>query len=53
MPASVGACFDLLEREMLKGPWMMGEAYTICAPCLFTLTQWLDGDGVDIAAELR
>jgi glutathione S-transferase len=34
---------------MLKGPWMMGETYTICDPYLFTLTGWLEGDGVDIA----
>jgi glutathione S-transferase len=25
----------------------MGEAYTMCDPYLFTLAQWLDGDGVD------
>jgi glutathione S-transferase len=25
----------------------MGASYTICDPYLFTLTQWLDGDGVD------
>lgn len=30
VPQSVGACFDLIEPEMLKGPWVMGEAYTIC-----------------------
>src|ERR1700733_8182154 len=30
VPQSVGACFDLIEREMLKGPWVMGETYTIC-----------------------
>ena len=49
VPQSVGACFDLIEREMLKGPWVMGEAYTIADPYLFTLAQWLEGDGVDPA----
>ncbi|HEY6418618.1 MAG TPA: glutathione S-transferase N-terminal domain-containing protein [Candidatus Binataceae bacterium] len=48
VPQSVGACFDLVEREMLKGPWVMGEAYTICDPYLFTVAQWLEGDGVDL-----
>jgi glutathione S-transferase len=47
VPESVAACFDLVEREMLKGPWVMGEAYTVCDPYLFTLAQWLEGDGVD------
>ena len=48
VPETVGACFDLIEREMFAGPWVMGEAYTICDPYLFTLTQWLEGDEVDV-----
>jgi glutathione S-transferase len=47
VPQSVGACFDLIESHMLKGPWVMGEAYTVADPYLFTLAQWLEGDGVD------
>jgi glutathione S-transferase len=35
---------------MLVGPWVMGETYTICDPYLFTLAQWLEGDGVDLSA---
>jgi glutathione S-transferase len=49
VPQSVGACFDLIEQGVLKGPWVMGEAYTICDPYLFTLAEWLEGDGVDLA----
>jgi glutathione S-transferase len=49
VPQSVGACFELIEREMLRGPWVMGDAYTICDPYLFTLAQWLEADGVDPA----
>lgn len=48
VPHSVGECFALIEREMLGGPWVMGERYTICDPYLFTLAQWLEGDGVDL-----
>jgi glutathione S-transferase len=47
VPHSVGECFELIEKEMLAGPYVMGERYTISDPYLFTLTQWLDGDGVD------
>ena len=50
VPESVGASFALIERGMLRGPWVMGEQYTICDPYLFTLAQWLEGDGVDLAA---
>ena len=49
-PQAVGEAFGLIEREMLAGPWVMGTAYTICDPYLFTLAQWLEGDGVDPAS---
>jgi glutathione S-transferase len=47
VPESVGACFELIENKMLKGPWVMGETYTICDPYLFTIAQWMEPDGVD------
>jgi glutathione S-transferase len=48
VPQTVGACFELIEREMLEGPWVTGGAYTIADPYLFTLAQWMEADGVDI-----
>ena len=47
VPQAVTACFDLIERGMFVGPWVMGDAYTICDPYLFTLSQWWDADGVN------
>lgn len=49
VPQSVGACFDLIEAEMFEGPWVCGPIYTIADPYLFTLAQWLEADGVDLA----
>ncbi len=49
IPKSVGASFALIERNMLKGPWVMGEVYTVCDAYLFTLAQWLEGDSVDLS----
>jgi glutathione S-transferase len=49
VPQTVGAGFALIERGMLRGPWVLGESYTICDPYLFTLAQWLEGDGVDLS----
>ena len=48
-PQSVGEAFALIEREMLKGPWVMGDTYTVCDAYLFTLAQWLEADGVELA----
>jgi glutathione S-transferase len=50
IPKTVGAAFALIERDMLRGPWVMGEDFTICDIYLFTVAQWLEGDGVDLAA---
>ena len=47
VPETVGACFDLIEREMFRGPWVMGEDYTIADAYLFTLAQWLEADDID------
>jgi glutathione S-transferase len=47
VPESVASCYQLIEEKMLRGPWVMGETYTICDPYLFTMAQWLEQDGVD------
>lgn len=49
VPQSVGDCYDYIERHVLRGPWVMGEVYTIADPYLFTIAQWLESDGVDPA----
>jgi glutathione S-transferase len=47
VPASVTECATLIEQKFLRGPWVMGERYTICDPYLFTIANWFEGDGVD------
>jgi glutathione S-transferase len=47
VPASMTECAALIEHEFLKGPWVLGERYTVCDPYLFTIGTWLEGDGVD------
>ncbi|KAB2874373.1 MAG: glutathione S-transferase family protein [Burkholderiaceae bacterium] len=49
VPQSVGECFELIEREFLAGPWVLGEHYSVSDMYLFTLAQWLEADGVDPA----
>jgi glutathione S-transferase len=50
VPETMAASFALIERDMIKGPWVMGEQYTVCDPYLYTIALWLEGDGVDLAA---
>jgi glutathione S-transferase len=40
--------FTVIENNMLRGPWVMGEKFSIGDPYLFTVANWLEGDGVDI-----
>jgi glutathione S-transferase len=49
VPETMAAAFALIERDMIKGPWVMGEQYTVCDPYLYTIALWLEGDGVDLA----
>jgi glutathione S-transferase len=48
VPQTVGECFALIEREFFEGPWVMGKDYTVADGYLYTLTQWLEADGVDV-----
>jgi glutathione S-transferase len=47
VPETVGACFDLIERQMMRGPWVMGDSYTVADPYLFTVARWLESDSID------
>lgn len=49
VPENMRAGMAMIESKMLKGPWVMGEAYTICDPYLFTVSGWAQVDGVDLA----
>lgn len=49
VPETMAACFDLIEREMLAGPWVMGQRFSTADPYLYTLSRWLKGDGVEVA----
>jgi glutathione S-transferase len=44
---NMNECFDLIERDQLRGPWVLGEQYSVSDPYLFTISRWLESDGVD------
>jgi glutathione S-transferase len=47
VPESVAACFAIVESRLFRGPWVMGETFSICDPYLFVFAEWMEGDGVD------
>lgn len=40
--------FRLIEQDYLKGEWVMGTAFSVADPYLFTLAGWLGGHGIDL-----
>jgi glutathione S-transferase len=49
-PEVVADCFQLIEKELFAGPWVMGADYSIADPYLFTITQWLPIHRLDSAS---
>lgn len=52
VPETVFNAFDLIEQDMLAGPWVLGAAYSICDAYLYTVARWLERDGIDPARQL-
>ncbi len=48
--ANMAECCALIEAHWLdRGPWVLGETFSVADAYLFTIAGWLHGDGVDIA----
>lgn len=48
--ANLADCASLIEAHYLKGPWVLGERYSICDPYVFLVPRWLGACGVDLEA---
>jgi glutathione S-transferase len=49
VPETVRDCFLSIERDMLRGPWVLGERYSVADAYLFTIARWLESDRVDVS----
>jgi glutathione S-transferase len=47
VPQNMTDCFALIETDYFKGPWVMGENFSIADIYLYTIATWLEGDGAD------
>jgi glutathione S-transferase len=47
--ANMRDCAKLIETHYLKGPWALGERYSICDPYLFLVQRWLGITGIAVA----
>lgn len=48
VPATMALCFGMIEHNMLKGPWVHGDKFSISDPYLYRISSWAESDGVDI-----
>jgi len=48
-PEVFGAAMRLIEDRYFRGPWVMGEGYSVADPYLYVVTTWIPRDGLDMA----
>lgn len=48
MPQNMEHSFSIIENDLFKGPYVLGEDYSVADCYLFTMSDWLGGAGVDI-----
>jgi len=48
-PEVFGEAMHLIDETLFKGPWALGEAFSVCDPYLYVLTSWLPRDTLDMA----
>lgn len=50
VPETMTECARIIEDHYLKGPFVLGKAYSMCDPYLFVITRWMKIDGVKLEA---
>ena len=48
VPANMADCAAMLQKHFFKGPFVLGNSFSMCDPYLALITRWLEPDGVDL-----
>ena len=48
-PEVFGEAMHLIDSQLFRGPWALGEAFSVADPYLYVLTGWLPRDTLDMA----
>ena len=40
---------EYIEKNLINGPWVLGQNYSMCDPYLALVTRWFRDDGVDMS----
>jgi glutathione S-transferase len=49
VPETMTESARMIEEHYLKGPYVLGERYSICDPYLFVIERWMEADGADLS----
>lgn len=49
VPQTMAECASYIQNHCLRGPFLMGEQFTVADAYLYVVCTWLAGDGVNIA----
>lgn len=48
-PQNVKEAFEMIDKTMMRGPYVMGDDYSVADGYLFTFTRWLPGQNLSTA----
>jgi glutathione S-transferase len=48
-PEVFGAAMRLIDTELFRGPWALGDRYTVADPYLYVVTSWIPRDTLDMS----
>ncbi|MGB3244280.1 MAG: glutathione S-transferase family protein [Sulfitobacter sp.] len=46
IPQTIAACAKILQSDCLRGPYVLGEAFSVADAYAFVVCSWMKGDGV-------
>jgi len=48
-PVVFGEAMRLIDTQLFRGPWALGEAFSVADPYLYVITSWIPRDTLDMA----
>jgi len=48
-PEVFGEAMRLIDTQLFRGPWALGEAFSVADPYLYVITSWIPRDGLNMA----
>ena len=48
VPENMADCARMIQEHYLKGPFVLGDTFSICDPYLALITRWMEPDGVSL-----